>query len=113
MPYLAINIGKPVGREKKQALQLEIGNCMTIIPGKTIDNTIINITDDCTIYKSGQQVEAVHVDVRLYKESPEESKREFSEKLFQIFEDVIGIPSKNVAINFIELPNWASGGSYK
>ena len=113
MPHMNICISKPVDKQTKNTLQTEIGNIMSTIPGKNISNTLFCICDCCVMYKDGQQLEGVFTDVRLFKNSPDESKKEFSMKLFEIYEKVLGIPPSNVQINFIEMPNWASNGSYK
>jgi phenylpyruvate tautomerase PptA (4-oxalocrotonate tautomerase family) len=113
MPNLSIHIGKRVSDELKNDVQLEIGRSISIIPGKTIENTVIMINDDCLMFNNGEKVERVFVDVRLYKSSTDESKKAFSEKLFSIFDKLLDIPSSRVQINFIELPNWASNGVYR
>jgi len=113
MPHLDIRVSKMLDAEKKHELQKEIGSVMRLIPGKTISNTVISITDRCSMFNDGEAIEGAFVDVRLYKESPGDSKKAFSEKLFAILETKLGIPPDRVQMNFIELPNWASSGSYK
>jgi len=112
MPHININISKPVAPETKSTLQNEIADIMETIPGKNAGNTLICISDTCTMYRDKQPLEAAYIDVRLYKESPDESKKAFAEKLFDIFESVLKIPPSNVQINFVELPCWASGGNF-
>ena len=113
MPHLNIVVSKTVSAQTKNELQLEIGNIMEIIPGKTIANTVITIADGCSMYKNSGQIDGAFIDVRLFKSSPEESKKAFSEALFAIMEKVLKIPPESVQMNFIELPNWASGGNYR
>jgi len=112
MPHINISISKPVDIETRDILQNEIAEIMETIPGKNAANTLICISDSCTMYRDKQLIEAVYIDVRLYKESPDESKKEFAEKLFSIFNDVLKIPQSNVQINFVELPCWASNGNF-
>ena len=112
MPHINIRVSKPLDTETKNKLQTEIANSMELIPGKTASNTFICISDSCSMYRDTQPIDAVFVDVRLYKNSPPESKKHFAERLFSIFEDTLKIPPSNVQINFVELPDWASGGNY-
>ena len=112
MPQVNINVSKKLDDSTKNKLQLEIGNNMSILPGKNIENTMICINDGVSMFKNGEAVEGIFADIRLYKSSPEESKKELAEKLFSIFENVLGIKSNAVYMNFTEMPNWASGGSY-
>ena len=112
MPYITINVSKPVDMKTRDNLQKKIANVIEVIPGKNASNTTINIAESCTIYNNTQPIEAAFVDVRLYKSSPEESKKAFAEEMFGILESTLDIPPSNVSMNFTEQPNWAANGSY-
>jgi len=111
MPYIDIRISKPVDVTKKNKLQSEIAGIMEIIPGKNAGNTTICISDNHTIYRDTKPIEAAFIDIRLYKESPTESKSLFAERLFSIMNTELGIPPSHVQMNFVELPCWASNGN--
>jgi len=111
MPYIDIRISKPVSITQKEKLQSEIAGIMELIPGKNAGNTTICITDNQTIYRDTKPIEAAFVDIRLYKESPFDSKSVFAGKLFSIIENDLGIPPSNVSMNFLEMPCWASNGN--
>ena len=112
MPYINIRSSKPMNEQKKEELQSKIVEIMPTIPGKNSGNTIIGIVDSFTMYNDLKPVEAVFIDIRLYKESPEESKKEFVQKLTGIIGEVLGIPPKCVHMNFFEQANWATNGDY-
>ena len=112
MPQINITLAKQPDDKTKDALQLEIAQNMEILPGKNIGNTTISICGGCAMFRNGKPHDGAFIDVRLYKNSPEESKKEFAEKLFSIFKAMLDIEPECIAINFIELPNWASGGRY-
>ena len=112
MPQINISIAKKVDGSTKNKLQLEIGNNVSVIPGKNIGNTAICINDGLTMFKNGQPLDGMFVDIRLYKSSPEENKKEFAEKLFAIFQEVLGVKPDCVNINFLEMSAWAAGGNY-
>jgi len=112
MPQVNITVSKKLDDSTKNTLQFEIGTSIAILPGKNIGNAMICIQDGVSTYKNGEPVDGLFAEIRLYKNSPEESKKEYSEKLFQIFESVLGIKPELVYINFVELATWAAGGSY-
>ena len=112
MPYINIRSSKPMNDSIKEELQSKIVEIMPTIPGKNASNTIIGIVDTFAMYNDLQPVEAVFIDIRLYKESPEESKKEFVQKLTSIIDEVLGIPPKYVHMNFFEQSNWATNGDY-
>ena len=110
MPYIDIRISKQVDNNTRNKLQAEIAGIMELIPGKNAANTTICVSDNYTMYRNCQPIEAAFVDIRLYKESSTESKKVFAEKLFIIFENTLSIPQSLVQMNFVELPCWASNG---
>jgi len=112
MPFINVNVGKPINYETKVKFQKEIAENISLIPGKNAGNTVICITDCCVIFKNGEPFEGIFVDIRLYKSSPEEAKKAFAEKLFTIIEDVLKIPPERAQFNFIEMPVWVSNGNY-
>ena len=112
MPFLDIRSSKPIDGPTRNKLQLEIGKLMPIIPGKNVSNTLICISDNYAMYKDAEAKEAIFVDVRLYKNSPEESKKEFAKEFTGLLETVLGIPPSAIQMNFVELPNWAVNGEY-
>ena len=112
MPHLDIRSSKPICEATRNELQLEIGKIMPVIPGKTVSNTLISIADNYIMYKDAQALEAVFVDIRLYKASPEESKAEFAKQLTKLLEAKLKVPPVNIQMNFVELPSWTVNGDY-
>ena len=110
MPYINIQISKPIDNNERNKLQKEIAGIMELIPGKNASNTTICISDNYTMYRDGQLIEGAFVDIRLYKESPTESKKAFAKELFIIIDKILAIPQSRIQMNFIELPCWASNG---
>jgi len=110
MPFISIRVSKNLDDTNKNELQSKIVDIMELIPGKNADNTTICISDEYSIYNKKAPVEVAFIEVRLYKESPLDSKRTFAEHLFGIVENTINIPPSNVHINFLEFENWAANG---
>ena len=112
MPQVNISVAQKIDDKTKNELQLEIAGNMAILPGKSIDNTTICILDGCSMFRYGKPYDGAFADIRLYKASPEESKREFASKLFSIMQTILKIDPEHVNINFVEMSAWASGGKY-
>lgn len=113
MPFVSVSIGKKVAPEQKQELAEQIARLITIIPGKPYEKTMVRIDDDCTIYRAGERTECAFMETRLYKESDLESKVEYTEKLYALFERVLGIPQAQAYFNILELDHWGSRGSFR
>ena len=113
MPQVNISLAKKLDEDTKDRLQLEIGNAMSMLPTKNIDNTHICLFDGCSLYKSGKPMDGAFVEIRLFRQSPEESKKVFAAKMFSILQEVAGIDPGLVYMNFLEFENWAHNGEYK
>ena len=113
MPYVNITTAKKLEKGKKDELYSRIGELMPILPGKNLDNTLIAIADGVSVYKSGKPNHGVFVSVQCYKKSPEENKKEFSQKFHEVLKDILELDGEScVYMNFIEFENWAANGNY-
>lgn len=112
MPYVHISTTKPLTKNEKEELSEKVAALMPLLPGKSRDNTMIQIDDGCFI-RMGDKKECVMIDMRVYKASPEENKKEYSEKLMAMLEEELGIPLANIYFNITEMEHWASRGNYR
>ena len=112
MPFVNITTAKKLDDSVKSELNLKIGELMPVIPGKNIDNTLLCINDGVSMFKSGKPNDGVFVSVQCYKKSPEDSKKEFSEKIYSALKDILKIDGGCVYMNFTEFENWAANGNY-
>ncbi|MGI6004674.1 MAG: phenylpyruvate tautomerase MIF-related protein [Christensenellales bacterium] len=111
MPYLAVKSAMPISQEKKAALQKQIGELISIIPGKTIDNCMTQIEGDCDLYMSGVEAQAVFCEIRMFGPAPSEAKDELGAKLNDLFRDSLGV--QKVYINYLEFSEWSTDGHYR
>lgn len=113
MPFVHITTAKKLDDSTKNKLHEEIIKIMPVLPGKDKDNTLLCIDDGAGMYRGGEPNDGIFAEVRLYKKSPEDAKKEFSQKIHAIFKDVLKIPDNScVYLNFMEFENWSSNGNY-
>ena len=112
MPYVSITTAKKLDDGTKNKFYSRIGELMPVLPGKNSDNTLVCINDGVSMYMHGKPDDGVFVSVQCYKKSPEENKKEFSQKIYAILKDVLEIDGGCVYMNFIEFENWAANGNY-
>ena len=113
MPFVRITTAKKLDDSVKNKLHDEIIKIMPVLPGKDKDNTLLCIDDGASMYKSGEPNDGIFAEVRLYKKSPEDAKKEFSQKIYAIFKDVLNITDSScLYMNFMEFDNWSSNGNY-
>jgi phenylpyruvate tautomerase PptA (4-oxalocrotonate tautomerase family) len=86
---------------------------MPVLPGKDKDNTLLCIIDGVSMFKSGAPNDGVFVEVRLFKKSPEENKKEFAQKIYAVLKDALKLADDScLYMNYIEFENWAANGNY-
>ena len=100
MPYVHLKVSRPLTAEQIEAARLAIARIMPVLPGKNRDNTMIHITGACALSMGDEGKPCMFLEVRLYKASPAENKKEFvqkaSEALCALFEMDASISSVSV-----------------
>ena len=114
MPFIAVNTSCTLTKAQKDDIKTNLGKLIEILPTKSEKGLMVDICDNHSLYFAGNEMEkAAFVDLRLFKESPFESKREFYIALCKILDEVAGIEAANVYFNAIELQNWGSRGDFR
>jgi phenylpyruvate tautomerase PptA (4-oxalocrotonate tautomerase family) len=113
MPFVQITTAKKIDDSARERLNKEIGEIMPVLPGKNKDNTLLCISDGSVMFMRGEKNDGVFIDVRTYKKSLEDSKKEFSEKIHAIVKDVLKLSDSScVYMSFLEFDNWSADGNY-
>jgi phenylpyruvate tautomerase PptA (4-oxalocrotonate tautomerase family) len=113
MPYIQINTAQKLSPSVRESLKSQIGRLIAIIPTKSEAGLMVDFSDGHSQFKAGTEVNGVFVDLRLYKQSPFEAKKQFTEEMFRLFGNELGIKPEHMTVNIIELENWGVGGSLK
>ena len=113
MPFININTTKKLSDEAKNALQTAIVENISVFPGKTKEFTTINIIDGCAMYKNGQSLNGAFIEVRIFRNTTEQAKKEFANHLFDVTSRILETQPSDVHINYLELQEWGVGGVYK
>lgn len=109
MPYLCVKTTAVMDSSQKEMLQKDLGALISVIPGKSVNNCMIEIVSGCDIFMGGGPLKGAFVDLRLYRASPDEAKKEFLTGLCKILKSRFGIEKQNIYCNMLELPQWGSG----
>ena len=110
MPFINVHIGKKLTDAQKEELAAMIASHMPILPGKTRDNTLIEISSGRDMFMGGEKRELIFVDMRVMKASPYEAKDEFVATLSAEFAARLGIPVERQYYNIIEMQEWGARG---
>ncbi len=112
MPFLSVKTSASLDERRKMELQRALGELITVIPGKTIDNCITDIEDGRDMFRHGEKALAAFVDLRLFTAAPDDAKQMFMEGLCKLLKDKLNIEPINVYCNFVEFDQWGAGGRF-
>ena len=113
MPYIAVNTAQKLSDAQKEKIKTELGRLISIIPTKTEAGLLVDFSDSRTMYKAGENVSGVFIEVRLFRKADFEPKKKLTEELFELFIRELGIKKENMYLNIMEFDNWGSAGTYK
>jgi len=112
MPYVHLNVSRPLSAEQIEAARLAIADIMPVLPGKNRNNTMIHITGSCALSIGDEAKPCMFLEVRLYKASPEENKKDFVKKAAAVISSLTGVAEEKIYINMIELNEWGVGSRF-
>lgn len=112
MPMITVHTNKKLTNEEITILGKGLGERISMLPGKSEGSLMVEIKGEQAMFFRGEQEVCAFVDVRLFHESPWEAKKAFAESVAGLLEQV-GIPGKQVYLNFLELESWGCLGTLK
>jgi len=113
MPYIAINTTEKLSETQREKVKAELGRLMPIIPTKTEAGLLIDFSDGRTMYKAGEKITGIFIELRLFRNSEFEPKKKYVEEVFEMLSNELGVKKENMYLNVLEFNQWGSGGSYR
>lgn len=111
MPYVSISSSQHIADDKAERLQKEIGKAVSVIPGKSIDNCMIQIKGDCKTFMGGKSVNATFCEIRMLGKAPKDAKKEFAAEVGKAIKAELGDLDK-LFLNFQEYFEWSVDSNY-
>jgi hypothetical protein len=112
MPYISISIGQKLDAPQKEALKSELGRLITIIPGKTEPDLLVNIQDGGSLYMAGTGEPSVYIDLRVYTKTDPEAKKRFTRELCAFITRRFGIEAARQYLTISEYDHWGYDGEF-
>ena len=114
MPFISVNVSGSLSKMQKDEIKSSLGKLIEILPTKSEKGLMVDICDNHTLYYAGEEMEkAAFIDLRVYKESPFDEKREFFKRVCEMMSEIAGIDAANIYCNIFELSNWGSRGDFR
>lgn len=113
MPYVAINTSKLLSDTEKKTLKAALGEKIAIIPGKSEQRLMVDISDGHTMYLAGEQQELAYVDVKCFGTTALVNKQAFTQGVFEVLQQTTGLSPDSIYLTYSEFEHWGMSGSLK
>lgn len=111
MPFIHLSITRKLEADEKARLADGIAKLVSLIPGKPYEKTMVRIDDGCEIFRAGKKADCAFMQTQMKKPCDHEKAVEYTEKLYKLFEETLGLPAASVYFNIIETDYWGSRGT--
>ncbi|MDR1397737.1 MAG: hypothetical protein LBJ14_08400 [Desulfarculales bacterium] len=114
MPYINVTTSRILSPEQKKTLSGEFGAIIHLLPNKTEKVLMMDFCDGHSLFFSGREMSnGAYVDVRIYGFAGYAQESEFTEKVYALLRDNLGLKENEVYVTIGQYRTWGSGGKLK
>ena len=114
MPMINLQVSAALSSEEKDNIVKELGQLISLMPGRSEKHLMVGIKDGYTHYLAGQKLDrAAFLDLRLLGRESEAGQEQFVVKAQEALSRLLNIPVGNIYTNILEMPHWGARGIYE
>ena len=114
MPLINLQVSISLSAEDKDTIVKELGQLISLMPGRSEKYLMVGIKDGYTHYLAGKKLErAAFMDLRLLGRETEEGQEAFVVAAQAALSKLLDIPIMNIYTNILEMPHWGARGIYE
>jgi hypothetical protein len=112
MPYIVIRTTEELSAAQKQTIKAELGEKISVIPGKGERGLMIEFVTGCSIYLSGSDEPATYAQVLVNNIQPPEPLKAFSAELVRVLAKVQKVAPDRVYVLHQSVVDWHVGSMF-
>lgn len=113
MPLVAIHTGATLSAETKQRIASDLGEAITVVPGKNAGNLMIAFHDGIDMVFAGAKTDkCMFIDIRLHGAASHEAKTALVDGMYALVMKATGLAANDIYMTVDEFPNWGAIGKY-
>lgn len=112
MPQIEFSTGRKLSKEQKENIVKAFGKVITVLPGKTEPDLMLDIEDDKELYLGGKRTDGAYINMKMYLNTPIEDKKNFTEAVFVELEK-LGFSKDTIYMTITGMDHWCVGGTMK
>ena len=106
MPYINLVTNKKIDDKKK--VHDRLGECITLIPGKTLGRTMINIEDEKMLTFAGTDESCAYIETMVNAGTDHSNNAAYGDAVIEMVAKELEIPNTRIYVNVDEKRDWFS-----
>lgn len=112
MPFIHTRINRPLNQETEKSLSAQLGQAISLLPGKSESWLMLQFEDNCHLYFKGDNQKALaFVNVKLFGASTNAAYEKLTAEITRILETTMGIEPDGIYVQYDEIDHWGWNGS--
>ena len=114
MPMISTKTNVTISPEQELTLKSRLGEAISILSGKSERWLMLSFEDKCHLYFQGNNSNPIaYVEVKVFGRIDYSQSNKLTEKICEIFGEVLNIDASNVYIKYEEVEMWGwNGGNF-
>jgi len=112
MPYIEAKLTSKLSPEKCEALKSGFGKTIELIPGKSEDWLMVNISDGQKMYFKGEDdKDSAFISVSIFGKASSKAYSALTSELCTLISYIAGVSPSRIYITYREVDEWGWNGS--
>ncbi len=112
MPYINTVTTKKISQDMKKELTKELGEAITLLPGKSEEWLMLRFEDGAEMaFRGDVEKDAAMIEVALLGKAPADALNNLTARLTQIITEKLGVAGDRIYVKYFETDKWGWNGS--
>lgn len=111
MPFIQLKTNAEINDNDEKLIKSKLGELITIIPGKSENWLMVQISGGKTMYFKGSDEKCAMIEVKIYGKATNEAYDKLTYEITNLVSKTLNISSTRIYVSYFETPNWGFAGS--
>lgn len=112
MPFIHTRVNRPINQETEKAFSRQLGEAISLLPGKSESWLMLQFEDNCHLYFKGDCAKPLaFVNVKLFGASDEASYEKLTAEITRILKESLAIAPEHIYVQYDEIDHWGWNGA--
>lgn len=114
MPFINSKVSVSLTEDKIESIKKQLGEAITIIPGKSENWLMVGFEDNCRLYFQGNNSQpSAFVEVKIFGKASHACYDKLTARICDILQTELSIPQNRIYVKYEEVSEWGwNGGNF-